>query len=83
MALKIVKHNEKYAEQAKSEISILNLIKREDPTASKNCIEIKDCFVWRDRVVCLFAYNVVHDLRPAIDELVRAGEEQRLLWSSP
>ena len=60
VALKIVKHNDKYAEQAKSEISILSLIKKEDPTASKNCIELKECFVWRDRVVILFI-NSVYD----------------------
>ena len=55
MALKIVKHNEKYADQAKSEISILSLIKKEDPAAAKNCVELKECFIWRDRVVRLLS----------------------------
>lgn len=53
IALKIVKNNEKYANQAKTEIKILNYIKVKDPTGTKNCVHIRDFFMFRNRMVKL------------------------------
>ena len=51
MALKMVKFNDKYLTQARIEIKILKLIREKDPNSSKNCIELKDYFSFRGRVV--------------------------------
>lgn len=51
VAVKVVKNNEKYLSQAKVEIKILNLIKSRDPISSKNCIELRDYFPFRKRIV--------------------------------
>ena len=51
VALKMVKNNDKYLSQAKIEIKILNLIKTKDPLSSKNCIEMRDYFPFRHRIV--------------------------------
>ena len=51
MALKIVKNNEKYTKQARTEIKILNFLKSKDPHGTKNCVHIRDFFMFRDRMV--------------------------------
>lgn len=51
VALKIVKNNEKYTSQAKSEVKILNYVKSKDPAGTKNCVQIRDCFMFRGRMV--------------------------------
>jgi serine/threonine protein kinase len=51
VALKMVKNNDKYLTQAKIEIRILNLIKAKDPLSSKNCIELREYFPFRQRIV--------------------------------
>jgi hypothetical protein len=60
MAVKVVKDNEKYTKQVRIEIKILNYIKAKDPLSSKNCIEIRDYFIFRSRMVLRISY-LVHD----------------------
>lgn len=57
MALKMVKYNEKYLTQARIEVKILKLIKEKDPNSTKNCIELKDYFSFRGRVVVLIIFS--------------------------
>lgn len=53
----MVKNNEKYLTQAKIEIRILNLIKAKDPLSSKNCIELREYFPFRQRIVPLSSFS--------------------------
>ena len=53
----MVKFNEKYLNQAKIEIKILSLIKSKDPLSSKNCIELKDYFPFRNRIVLIALFS--------------------------
>lgn len=56
-ALKIVKSNEKYTKQARTEIKILNFLKVKDPQGSKNCIHLRDFFMFRSRMVRLLPFS--------------------------
>lgn len=58
VAVKIVKNNQKYMKQAKTEVKLLNFIKLKDPSSTKNCIHILDFFQFRGRMVNLFLSSV-------------------------
>ena len=51
MALKIIKNKEKFNQQAKIEIEILEYIKKSDSQKSSNIIEIIEKFIFRGHVV--------------------------------
>ena len=57
LALKMVKFNEKYLTQARIEIKILKSVRDKDPNSSKNCIDLKDYFVFRGRVVNFLLFS--------------------------
>jgi dual specificity tyrosine-phosphorylation-regulated kinase 2/3/4 len=51
VAVKMVKNNDKYLTQAQIEIKILSLIKSKDPVSANNCIDLKNYFPFRKRIV--------------------------------
>ena len=54
IALKMIRNEKRFHNQAKEEIRILENMKRLDPTDSVNIIHILDCFVFRNHVCITF-----------------------------
>ena len=53
----MVKNNEKYFIQAQIEIKILSLIKSKDPISANNCIDLKNYFSFRKRIVLFHLHS--------------------------